>query len=292
MPEKPESRSIISLGEVLWDLFPDGSRFGGAACNFACHVALLGGKITMVSAVGADERGDTALSIMQRLGVDTSCMQRIPDASTGTVGVSVDGEGKPTFVIHPNSAWDRIEWTSEIEASICGADSVYFGTLGQREPTSRATIQRAVRLAKERGIARILDVNLRKPFFDSQLIRESIALASVLKLSDEELPTVLTACELSRELSPRDALLSILNKYSLDLVAMTRGADGALLVTKQDFFDQPGIPTVVCDTVGAGDAFTASLAMELHSGATLSSKAFNACKVASAVCSYAGAIPS
>lgn len=282
---------VISAGEVLWDLFPDGPRFGGAPANFACHAALLGGRVTLLSAVGDDTRGSEALAILRGYGIDTSFVQRIADSPTGTVGVSVDVAGKPTFTIEAGSAWDRIAWTAELESRIAEADAIYFGTLGQRGEVSRVTIRRALGIARARNVSRVLDVNLRRPFFDAALIRESVAGASVLKLSDDELKEVSAACGIAMEGGPEAALRALLSKYQLDLVALTRGADGALLVSPSEIVDQPGIPTIVCDTVGAGDSFTAALVIGLMRGDPLKAIARVACETASAVCARPGAVP-
>ena len=282
---------ILSCGEVLWDLFPEGGRFGGAPANFACHAALLGGEVTMLSAVGEDARGASAVGILESFGIDTSLIQHIADSPTGTVGVSVDSAGKPSFEIHAPSAWDRIEWSDALEARLMESSAIYFGTLGQRGVVSRATIQRALTAAKACGILRVLDINLRKPFFDAALIRESIALASVLKISDEELPEVANSCGIAMEETPEATLRTLLVRYRLDLVAMTCGAHGALLVSPQEIIAQPGIPTIVRDTVGAGDSFTAALVLGLLRGHEHRNILRNACEVASAVCSQSGAVP-
>ncbi len=284
--------SVLSCGEVLWDLFPEGPRFGGAAANFACHAALLGGEVTLLSAVGTDARGDQALAILQGFGVDTALIQRSGAASTGSVGVSVDAAGKPSFEIHAGSAWDRVAWNAALEARVAKVDAIYFGTLGQRSEPSRATIRQALRLAQARGILRVLDINLRKPFHDAALIRDSIALASVLKLSDDELPEVAAACGLALDAQPENTLRALLVRCGLTLVAMTRGAEGALLVSAEAVIRQPGIPTTVVDTVGAGDSFTAALVIGLLKGETHQALLRRACEIASAVCAQPGAVPS
>ncbi len=283
--------SILSCGEMLWDLFPDSRRFGGAPANFACHASLHGGHVAMLSAVGDDGRGREATAILRRFGLDTSLVLATSDAPTGSVGISIDVAGKPTFEIHANSAWDQIAWTPTLETRLADFDAIYYGTLGQRGPISRATIRRALAVAKSRGLLRVLDVNLRRPFFDAALIRESIAEASVLKLSDDELDEVLTACGLIREKDPRDSVRALRVRFDLDLVALTRGPAGALLVSRSEEIDQPGIPKVVRDTVGAGDSFAAALAVGLLRGDSLSSIARIACETAAAVCTYAGALP-
>ena len=282
---------IISLGEVLWDLFPAGPRFGGAPANFACHAAHLGGEVSMVSAVGNDERGREAVEILDSFGIDTSLIQTHPNAPTGTVGIELDAKGKPTFTIHEGSAWDGITWTPELEARIAEVDAVYFGTLGQRGETSRATIRQGLKLAKARGLLRVLDVNLRKPFYDAALIRESIALASVLKLSDDELPEVAAACDIPLEGAPEVALHRLIARFELDLVVMTRGAKGAMLISPDSTLDQPGIPTTVVDTVGAGDSFTGAFTLGLLQRVAPEAILRKACETAAYVCSQSGAVP-
>ena len=137
---------------------------------------------------------------------------------------------------------------------------------------------------------RVLDVNLRKPYFDDALIRESVGMSTVLKLSDDELQPVLKACGISLSDDIVKTLQELKTKYDLEVVAMTRGAEGAIVVTDHETLDQPGIPTTVCDTVGAGDAFTAAFVVGMSSGASMRSVIANACKVASDVCSYSGAV--
>lgn len=288
MTDKP---SILSCGEVLWDLFPDATRFGGAPVNFACHASRLGAEVSLLSAVGDDPRGDEAIAILQGFGIDTTLIQRVSDAPTGSVGVSLDAAGKPKFAIHEGSAWDHIPWTEELEARIANVDAVYFGTLGQRGELSRATNRRALVAAKGRNVLRMLDVNLRAPFYDNTLIRESIAEASVLKLSDDELAAVSAACGLATDENPEKMLRALQGRYGLALVVMTRGAEGAMVVSAAETLDQPGIPTTVCDTVGAGDSFTAAFTVGLLRGEALKDILKKACEIASVACSQQGGVP-
>ncbi len=282
---------IISLGEVLWDLFPDRECFGGAPANFACHAAILGGDIAMVSAVGNDRYGQEAIQILRSLNIEVSLLQTIAEVSTGTVGVALDDSGRPTFTIHEGSAWDRIAWNEELESQVTKADAVYFGTLGQRSEVSRCTIRRCVEAARYAGVPRVLDINLRRPFFDSAMIRESIQLASILKLSDDELSDVCVACGIRSTNQPNDILSELLNTQTLELVVMTRGAEGAVLATPDEIIEQPGIPTTVRDTVGAGDSFAAAFVLGVLRGASHQQNLLSACSVAAAVCSHAGAVP-
>ena len=284
---------IISIGEVLWDLFPlpQGERFGGAPANFACHAALGNGEVTMVSAIGDDNRGREATSILRHYGINTSLVQVVRDAPTGTVGVELDDNGKPTYEIHENAAWDRLEFSDKHGNAMRTADAVYFGTLGQRSEMSRQTTRRCLEEARQADVPRILDINLRAPFFDEKIIRESVQLASIVKTSDDELAQLSNALGIAQT-NERSTLRTILEHCSLDQIVMTRGENGAMLVSKDDTVVQPGIPAKIRDTVGAGDAFTAAFALGLLRGEAIPSVLGNACQLASNVCTLPGAVPS
>ena len=285
------SHRIVAMGDGLWDLFPDGPRFGGATANYACHASILGADVHMVSGVGEDERGEALLQVYQKHGVSTDLVQVLKDYPTGVVNVELTESGLPTFTIGENAAWDHWEWNDEIEGTMRQADALYFGTLGQRGETSREGIRRALAMTQDQNIPRILDINLRAPFYDDALIRESIALCSVLKLSDEELERVTQACGLNSSFTSIDVLEELRSNFGLDLVVMTRGAEGAVLISEEGVMEQPGEPASVVDTVGAGDSFTASMTLGLLEGKDYPQILKDACKVAAGVCSHAGAVP-
>ncbi|MEL6104550.1 MAG: carbohydrate kinase [Planctomycetota bacterium] len=281
--------TIVSLGEVLWDLFPEGERFGGAPANFACHAALAGADVSILSAIGDDTRGRGAKELLATYGVDVSQLQ-INSRPTGSVGIELDSSGKPTFTIHENAAWDEIRWTAALEDRISQADLVYFGTLAQRTQASRKTIRRCLQVAQDAGIPTLLDVNLRRPYFDDSIIRDSIRLATTLKLSDEELSVVEQSLGLETG-DPQDRLRAVQRHARVERVVLTRGAEGALLVEGDLLVDQPGFPTEVRDTVGAGDAFAATFAVGLINGHEPAAVMRDACRRAAAVCAIDGAVP-
>lgn len=276
--------TIISCGEVLWDLFPDGAKFGGAPANFAAHAARLGARVSMLSAVGADERGDEALRLLRQHGIATHLVSTLADARTGSVGVSLDAAGRPRYEIHADAAWDRLAWTPGLDEAIHQAEAIYFGTLGQRDARSRETLRRALSLATGLGRLRMLDVNLRAPFFSAELICESIAHASHLKLSEEEAPQILaaTACRSMEHLRER---------FGLRLIALTRGPEGAWIITAERSLDLPGRCVTVADTVGAGDAFSAALLTSLLRQTSLEDAAESALHLSSQTCTHPGALP-
>jgi fructokinase len=279
--EKPSNKShlILGLGELLWDILPDGPRLGGAPSNFAVMAARLGNKVALLSRVGWDDIGTQALDRLESLPVDASLVQIDSQHETGRVTVGFD-EGEPQYTIHQPAAWDFLELTEEWVQIAGRADAICFGSLAQRSLESRQTIQTLVRQTPP-SCARIFDVNLRKPFYTSEVIRESIELATVVKMNEAEVPIVLGLLEIqfdrdSTDQDPRvgDALrhsaMTLLDAFpSLELVAVTRGDHGSLLVRRNAWHEHAGIPTKVVDTVGAGDAFTAALAHYLLLGADL-----------------------
>ena len=284
-------KQIVAMGDGLWDLFPDGPRFGGATANYACHCSILGADVHMVSGVGKDERGNALLKVYQKHGVHTDLVEVLKNHPTGVVYVELTENGLPTFTIGENAAWDHWEWKEEIKEKVVKADALYFGTLGQRGISSRLGIRQALALANELNILRILDINLRAPFYDDALIRESIDLCSILKLSDEELEKVCQACEINSAQNEEKILGQLRTKFGLNLVVMTRGEKGAILSAPEGCFEHPGVPVTVVDTVGAGDSFTSSMTLGLLAGKEYAEILSDACKVAAEVCSHAGAVP-
>jgi len=274
---------------VLWDVFPDGEHFGGAPANVAVHAAGLGADAMMISAIGQDARGEEALKRLASFGVDTSAVGRLADHPTGVVHITVDSDGLPSYDIAAGSAWDRIPWSAAVERAAQRADAICFGTLAQRSPVSRATIRRAVAATRETAW-RLFDVNLRQSYYDSRLVIESLDLANALKLNEEELPVVAGLCGLASG-SPVELLHALCERFGLRLAALTRGPKGSVLVSAGDVWDAPAPKTRVVDTVGAGDAFTATLLVGILAGESMAAVNRRANVIAAYVCSQPGATP-
>jgi fructokinase len=278
---------IVGIGEALWDVYPDAAHFGGAPANFACHAASLGAEAWMVSAVGVDEFGDRALDSLRQHGVECGCVRRDRAHATGRVTVTLDAASQASYVIAADTAWDHLEWSDDL-ASLAGrCDAVCFGTLGQRSPTSCDTIRRFVKAAPHAAL-RVFDVNLRQQFYDAETIETSLEMASAVKLNGDELPLVAALCGIDAG-TPRDMLRGLMRRYELRLAALTRGPDGALLLAGAEESTCPAAPTVVVDTVGAGDAFTATLVGDFLRGLPLAEINRHANAVASFICSRPGA---
>ena len=283
--------SIIGLGEVLWDLFPDGARFGGAPANVACAAAsLLGatGAVTLVSALGDDRRGREAIGFLRQRQVDVSALQ-ITGAPTGTVTVQLDDSGQALFNISDNVAWDRIVWSEKWRDLAANADAICFGSLAQRGDISRQTIQKFINATPASSL-KVFDMNLRAPFYAPDTLIQSLELANVLKLNDQELCVIANILSLSGETN--DILKSIQDDYQISNIALTQGAAGAMLLRHSEAVRVPSVPTTLVDTVGAGDAFTAALMIGLLNEQPLKEIAHFATGVSSYVCSQRGATPS
>ncbi|WP_182866533.1 carbohydrate kinase family protein [Rhodopirellula sp. JC639] len=279
---------VVGIGEVLWDVFPDGPRFGGAPANFSCSTSELSrgsARALMVSAVGDDELGRKAIESLKQRGVDISVVQTNPH-STGKVDVQLDDSGSASYQFAEDSAWDHLQWNDELSRVAAACDAVCFGTLGQRREQSRQTIRRFVNSTPESAL-RILDVNLREPFDDDAIIRQSLGLANVLKLNDDELLRLARLDGLTG--GDVDLMQQLAQQHQLRYVALTRGDEGAVIVSEDAVSELPGIPTEVADTVGAGDAFTAAITLGLLAGHDIDTVNRNAIAVASYVCSQPGA---
>jgi len=283
--------TVIGIGEILWDVFPDGRRFGGAPANFACTVAELACDRIDVYAAGAvstDGLGRSAIEVLRGRGVDTGCVA-IVDRPTGQVLVKLDAAGRASYEFAADAAWDNLAWSDGLEQLAARADAVCFSTLGQRSEISRQTIQRFVQ-ATPAACLRVLDINLRPPFWNEEILFQSLHLANVLKLNDAELSILADMLHWRGE--DLELLQRLVDRFSLQLVALTRGAAGAILLSESgERSDLPGQPTVVVDTVGAGDSFSAVLVIGLLSGHPLAKINAWGNRVAAFVSSQAGATP-
>ncbi|HJQ31690.1 MAG TPA: carbohydrate kinase [Pyrinomonadaceae bacterium] len=281
---------VVGLGELIWDLLPSGKRLGGAPSNFAYVSRLLGSDAAIATRVGRDALGEEALERLKRTGLSTRYVQRDEEHPTGTVGVTIGAGGEPRFNVNENSAWDYLEWTPEWEELAAGAAVVCFGTLGQRHAKARETVTRFLE-ATGAGALRLFDVNLRHSFFTPDMLARSLALATVVKLNAEELSAAASMLDLDAS-GEQATARALLERFRLTLVAVTRGAHGSLLVTREGADEHPGFPVPrVVDTIGCGDAFAAALAHCIRRGATLALTNRIANRVGSWLATQEGATP-
>jgi fructokinase len=282
----------VGIGELLWDLLPSGPRLGGAPANFAVFSARLGNRTALVSSVGDDEYGRSARNLLKQPNLALEQLQEDSGHPTGTVEVSFSADQQPRYVIHRDVAWDFIRATPDLLAMANAADAVCFETLPQRHEVSRSTIRSFVE-ATAPGCVRVCDLNLRMPDCSAEVLQWSMAHATIVKLSDEEMPQVFSMLgEQRAPASPEDAAHNLLDNFpDCQLVAATLGPHGCLLTTRKTTFAHPGFPINVADTVGAGDAFTAGLLHACLRGATLPQMAEIGNLCGSYVASQPGATP-
>ena len=278
---------VVGIGEILWDVFPKGKKLGGAPLNFSHHCGQLGASAHPVSAVGADADGAEIRQILASKNLPDAQVQTDTAHPTGRVNVTLQN-GKPTYEILAEVAWDYIRFDQNLRDLASRADAVCFGSLAQRSPVSRATILAFLEAMRPEAL-RIFDVNLRQNFYSKEILETSLRHANIFKLSDEELPTLAGFFDLSGEVL--EQLQALRRMFDLRLVAYTRGGEGSLLVTANETSNHLGIPTEVVDTVGAGDSFTATLCMGLLQNLPLGEINQRACRVAAFVCSQSGATP-
>jgi fructokinase len=250
-------KTVVGLGELLWDLFPAGKQLGGAPANFAYISSLLGENGIPASRVGQDDLGNEALRHLSQLGLSTEFIQQDPTHPTGTVRVEVDNAGQAKFEITEFVAWDFLEWSHRWQELADQADAVCFSTLAQRSERSRSAM-RSLLLATKPNAVRVCDINLRQHFFNPQVVADSMKLSTIVKLNHEELPRVMRLFDLENR-NEHDSAKTLLRTYDLQLVCVTRGNNGSLLLSCDEQAEHPGFKVSVADTVGAGDAFTAAL---------------------------------
>ncbi len=279
---------IAGLGEVLWDVLPDSEEIGGAPVNFAYHVNALGGRGLPVSTVGDDERGRRALAELAARGLDVSAISMDPGRPTGYVAANVDESGVAHYVFPDDVAWDNLTFSPETLARAKTLDGVCFGSLAQRSPASREAVVRFLAALPEKAL-KVFDVNLRQTFYSRDIIADSLKRADIFKISDEELPILRSMFDLSGD--DASVLHALLRRHCLRLCVLTRGSKGGLLVSLDAISDHPGVTAEVADTIGAGDAFTAAVALGHLLGHTLDAINERANRLAAYVCSRSGAMP-
>ena len=280
---------IVGLGEALWDVLPEGKKLGGAPANFAYHVKQFGFNSMAVSAVGEDKLGEETLAALNEKGLDY-IMAQVP-YPTGTVQVTLDEDGIPTYDIRENVAWDNIPFTPELEDLARNCRAVCFGSLAQRNVVSRETIYKFLdTMPTENGRLKIFDINLRQNFYTKEIIAESLYRCNILKINDEELVAIGRMFGYPG-LDMRDKCWLLLGKCNLDMLVLTCGTNGSYVFTPGNVSFQETPLVEVADTVGAGDSFTGAFCSAILKGMSVADAHKLAVKVSAYVCTQSGAMP-
>ena len=280
-------RYVVGLGEVLWDVLPDGKKLGGAPANFAYHAGQFGLDTLAVSALGKDALADETIAALDERGLKY-LLPRV-DYPTGTVQVTLTVDGIPTYEIKENVAWDNIPYTPELAEIASNCRAVCFGSLAQRNVTSWATIRQFLDNTPT-DCLKVFDINLRQQFYTKDVIEESLKRCNILKINDEEL-VVIKRMYGYDDLDMRGICEKILADYQLKMLVLTCGTNGSYVFAPglTSFQETPKVK--VADTVGAGDSFTGSFCAAILNGKSLEDAHRKAVAVSAFVCTQNGAMP-
>jgi len=281
-------QTVIGLGELLWDVFPDGKKLGGAPCNFVYHAQKQGAIGIVLSAVGDDIIGKEILEVFKSKGISSEFIE-LSSKPTSIVDVKLNSNGVPEYMIYEDVAWDYIHFNKAIEQKVKKVDVICFGSLAQRNTVSRQTIEKILKCCSQETII-VFDVNLRQDFYNLEVIEESMQLCNVLKLNEQELPIV---CKLLGIVSvnEEDQIVDLIRDYNLKLVAFTKGSEGSLLMTPTERSYIKTKKVKVKDTVGAGDSFSAAMTVGFVNGDSLKDLHQKAVELSAFVCASDGAMP-
>jgi len=281
---------ILCVGEILWDVFEDREHLGGAPLNLAFHLARLGHRAAMLTAVGEDRRGSRAVQRAEEAGIDTRFIQLTPAAPTGVTRVTVDRAGQIGYQLERPAAYDFTVITPGCAGALAdwNPDWICYGTLFHTLPGGLESSRRLFTACP--GAGRFYDVNLRPGQYSAGLVKHLAGLARILKLSEEEAPEV--ARLLDESYSGNEALVRRLaSRFDYDAVCLTRGKEGCAVLWRNDYREYPGHPVTVADAVGAGDAFAAAFLHGWLSGWTARETSGFANRVSALVASRPGATP-
>lgn len=286
--ESTNQMVIVGLGEVLWDMLPDGKKIGGAPANFAYHMSQCDFPTYLVSAVGNDELGEQIRDTLSETGLNI--LLPVVEQPTGTVDVELDNEGIPQYTIRENVAWDNIPFTPEVEALAKRTATVCFGTLAQRGEQSRKTIEAYLAAMPEEGV-KVCDMNLRGNYYSKEVIESSMRVSDVVKVNKEELVEICRV--LGVEFTDQHLVVrDFLEQYKLEMFIVTCGTEGSFVYCEDQSATCLPTPAVeVVDTVGAGDAFTAIFVAGMLGGLEVRWAHMLAVEAAAYVCTQAGAMP-
>ena len=278
---------IVGLGEALWDCLPEGKKIGGAPANFAFHAGQFGHNSLAISAIGNDKLGEETLAEFDKKHVNY--LMPVVDYPTGTVQVTLDEAGVPTYEIKEGVAWDNIPFTPEIEKVAKNCRAVCFGSLAQRSSVSRNTIQQFLD-ATPKDCLKIFDINLRQNFYNETIIRNSLKQCNILKINDEELVSIGRIFGYPG-LDMENKCWLLIGKYNLDMLVLTCGVNGSYVFAPNVESYQKTPIVEVADTVGAGDSFTGTFTAAILAGKCIAEAHSLAVEASAYVCTKNGAMP-
>jgi fructokinase len=278
--------NAVCFGEVLWDVFPTHKKIGGAPLNVALRMKSLGVDTTMISRIGNDEDGKGILSFINENGINTDLIQEGDEYKTGVVNVMINDKGNASYDILYPSAWDKIIETTSMDDKVSKADVFVYGSLACRDEESRNSLYNLLGKAKYK----VFDVNLRAPYYTTEVLRELMLKADFIKFNDEELYEISYKLE-SPYNSFEQNIKFIAETTNTKHICVTKGGLGAVLYYNDKFYYNSGYFIKVVDTVGAGDSFLATLIVRLLKGKSPQKSLNYACAIGALVAGCEGGNP-
>ena len=281
---------ILSFGEILFDTYENGKCIGGAPFNFSAHIARNGMEAYLLSAIGNDVLGMEAIEKVKQYGVITDFIHVHSHYNTGECRVTLDNNGIPNYNLVTDVAYDHIPLPTGLQNY--HFDAFYFGTLALRSVQNKETVQAILNFKNYNEV--FVDMNIRKPFCSLESMQLALDNATILKVSDEELPTVMNEVFGLGNYSSDEMFSHIsIRSPKIKLIIVTCGAEGSLAydTINQKKYQCDAVHTDVVSTVGAGDSFSASFLAHYLKNYNIYECLAYASKVSAYVVSQKEAIP-
>ncbi|WP_163407639.1 carbohydrate kinase family protein [Flavobacterium ajazii] len=276
----------VAFGEILWDVFENKKKIGGAPLNVALRMKSFGCEVSMISSVGQDQDGATILREIEILGIETNAILQSDTYPTGLVNVILDRNGSASYEIKYPSAWDKIVLDDYAKILVGNASVLIYGSLVCRDEVSRKSLE----ILLQNEVYKVFDVNLRKPHYSYEVLEKLMIPANFIKFNDEEIEEIAAVWQ-SPFTTLEENIQFIASRTNTSSICVTKGKDGALLFWEGELYKNDGYTVKVVDTVGAGDSFLAALITSLLTGKQPQAAIDFACAVGALVASFSGANP-
>ena len=276
---------VICFGETLWDMLPSGQLPGGAPMNVAIHLKYNNYDPLVISRVGTDDLGKALLDFLKNKEVSTEYIQTGKTHLTGVVKVNADDKNEITYKIVEPVAWDYIQYEEKVAEKVAQSHVFVYGSLAARSNTTRETLLHYLPKAQ----LKVFDINLRPPHYTPERIEQLLQFADIVKLNHQELELVAGWLDLSGK--EQQQMEQVQQKFNLRAVILTRGENGASVLTNQEYWQHPGYKVEVEDTIGSGDSFLATFLSNYLQQQPLPECLKKACLVGAYVASCKGATP-
>ena len=277
------NKQVVSFGEVLWDVYPEGKKLGGAPFNVAAHLTKLGTQGHIVTKVGMDTLGEEILTAIQDQNIETNYTQIDFNFQTGTVDVTLDKFGQPTYDIKKPVAWDFIHANLENLNLVQNCDGLIYGSLACRSERNIQTLKDLTDISP----LNICDLNIRQNFYSKEILETLLTYSNILKVNIDEADLLSSFFNLDNQTFYQ----ALSDRFGIDLIIKTVGADGAEAYHEGQVFRTKSVKVKVIDTVGAGDAFLAAFVHHYLHGENIKTCLREGAKLGGFVATQSGAIP-